>query len=91
MNNHLKSVPTPITLAAIVAWEFVGNAWSDGPAFKLICEFVEDGIQPICDRASALRRMGKAGMELTDEENQGSLTNEEYVLGYLGEVRDAPG
>jgi hypothetical protein len=91
MTNHLKSI-TPLTIEAIRAWEFCGNAWSDGLAFKSIDEFVLDGDKPAADRAEALRVMGRNGMGLTDEEmGIAGKSDEQQVLEYYHAACEARG
>lgn len=50
MTNHLKPIG-PLTIEAIRTWEWCGNAWSDGPAFESIDQFVEDESNPVEHRA----------------------------------------
>lgn len=83
MNNHLKSIPHPITLAAILAWEFCGNAWSDGPAFKSIDDFVRDTTKSVNDRAEAITHMGLVGMGIARSEEEVQIGDEAYVYAYL--------
>ncbi len=58
----------------IRAHRFVGNAYSDMPAFMAINYFVEDERYSVADRAEAIRHMTDYGMgagrmeDLTDEE-----------------------
>jgi hypothetical protein len=82
MNNHLKSI-SPLTLANILAWQFVGNAYSDGPAFASIANFANDDTQSFADRAAAIRYMGEAGMGLDADELGSQETDEQFVKSYL--------
>lgn len=83
MFNHLKSIPTPVTLAAILAWEFVGNHWSDASAFASIDNFARDETQSFADRAKAIEYMGEAGMGISRSKEECEMTDEAYVWAYL--------
>lgn len=83
MSNHLKSIPKPLTLAAILAWEFCGNHWSDAPAFASIDEFAADETQSWADRAAALNHMGEEGMGICKSAKERAMTDEQYVRAYL--------
>jgi len=75
--------PKPVTfntLADVRAYQWVGNAWSDGPAFMAVDAFVQNVNNSIADRAEALRIMSDIGMGCGREEE---LSNEEIVSDYI--------
>jgi len=87
MSNHLKSIE-PLTIEAIRAWEWCGNAWSDGNAFDSIHQFATDPTKSWEDRAEAIHCMAVNGMGLTPEkEGIEGLTPQEQVETYLQGVR----
>lgn len=82
VNNHLKPIE-PLNIETIRSWEFVGNAWSDGPAFESIWKFAQDESQSYEHRAEAINLMGVNGMGLDPETWESA---EEYVNAYLAEI-----
>lgn len=68
-------------IEAIRAHEFVGNAFSDGPAFNAICQFVDDD-HTTAERAEALRIMARKGMGLSGEDAGDDLSDEDLWIQY---------
>ncbi|CAB4194394.1 hypothetical protein UFOVP1254_38 [uncultured Caudovirales phage] len=85
MSNHQKSIPIPVTLAAILAWEFCGNYWSDAAAFDSIHDFATDETHSWADRAAAIDHMSEQGMGVSRSAEERAMTDEEYVTSYLSE------
>lgn len=81
--SHLQPI-TPLTIETIYAHQWCGNAWSDGPAFNSIVEFVADASRPIIERAGALRTMARKGMGLTGDDAGDNLTDFELVIEFMG-------
>jgi len=79
---HLQPI-TPLTIEAIYAHEWVGNAWSDGPAFASVAGFASDSSRPTVERAGALRCMARNGMGLTGDDAGDGLTDAELVLEFM--------
>lgn len=85
MTNHLKPIE-PLTIEAILAWEFVGNAHSDSAAFTSISEFAENPANSVEDRVKALRHMAHAGMGLTGQMAGDHLNDLEYLGEFLASL-----
>jgi len=79
---HLQPI-TPLTIEAIYAHKWVGNAWSDGPAFNSIAEFAADASRPTVERAGALRTMARKGMGLKGDDAGDNLMDSELVIEFM--------
>lgn len=82
---HLSPI-TPLTIEGIRAWLWCGNAWSDGPAFKSVDEFVRNDAHPLNERAEALRIMATKGMGLSGPEAGEDLEDKDLVLEYITSI-----
>jgi len=79
---HLQPI-TPLTIEAIYAHQWCGNAWSDGPAFASVAEFAADPARPTVERAGALRTMARNGMGLKGDDAGDNLTDAELVIEFM--------
>lgn len=80
--NHRVPI-RPLTLEAIRAHVFVGNAFSDGPAFASITEFASTETNSVSERAEAIRIMGLKGMGLTEAEAGCDMSDQELVKVFI--------
>jgi hypothetical protein len=69
-------------IEAIRAHKFVGNAFSDMPAFFAICDFTDDVNHSVQDRVEALRIMARKGMGLSGEDAGDNLSDDVFLAEY---------
>lgn len=84
--THVIARNTQVSFSSIqeiAAHRFAGNAFSDGPAFDAIDNFVCNPSVALADKAEALRVMTDKGMGCGRDEH---LDDEVIVLSYLDEM-----
>ncbi len=74
------------SLAEIQAHRWVGCHSGDSAAFQAVERFVLNESNPLADRASAIRVMGRDGMGLDPVANLEHLSDEQLLAGFFEEM-----